>query len=63
MLKLVHKERGFSMQGLQKQFSRNWRNEAVYWWKMYLKQRLMTKNLRRQNKNLRKALFWLLGDE
>ncbi len=48
------------MQGLQKQFSRNWRNEAVIWWKMYLKQRLMVKRLRKQNQYLRKALLYAL---
>lgn len=49
------------MQGLQKQFSRNWRNEAVGWWKMYLKQRLLVKYLRKQNQDLRKSLFNILN--
>ncbi len=48
------------MQGLQKQFSRNWRNEAVTWWRLYLKQRVMVKYLRKQNQHLRKALFHAL---
>ena len=50
------------MQGIQKQFNRNWRNEAIYYWKLWLQQRKMVHYLRKQNRDLRKVLYYKLKD-
>lgn len=42
---------------LRRAFSRNWHKEAIHYWRKYLAVRRRNKNLQKQVRHLRQALF------